>query len=72
VELAAMPETGMGYQVVSIVLEDGSRYDQAVVIEGQVTELRGSETLPFRSEQIAKVILTHEKWNFNAERRNAK
>jgi len=71
VELAAMPETGMGYQIVSILLEDGSRYDQAVVIEGQVTELRGSKTLPFTCEQIADVILTHQKWDFNAERRSA-
>lgn len=72
VKLAAMPETGMGYQVVNIVLEDGTRYVQAVVIEGQVTELRDSETIPFTSEQIADVILTHEKWDFNAERRNTK
>ncbi len=71
-KLAAMPETGMGYQVVSIVLEDGTRYVQAVIIEGQVTELRGLETIPFTSEQIADVILTHEKWDFNAERRITK
>lgn len=72
VKLAAMPETGMGYQVVSIVLEDGTRYVQAVIIEGEVTELRGLKTIPFTSEQIADVVLTHEKWDFNAERRTTK
>ena len=61
------PETGMGYQVVSVILKDGKRFDQAVVVEGRVTKIRGRKDIPFNADEIAKVILTHDKWNFNAE-----
>lgn len=67
-ELVAKPETGMGYQVVSIVLKDGRKFDQAVVIDGMITEIRGTKNIPFTEEQIAQIILTHDKWNYNAER----
>ncbi len=68
-ELVSKPETGMGYQVISVILKDGRKFDQAVVIEGQVTEVRGYDDVPFCEDQIAEIILTHEKWNFNAERK---
>jgi hypothetical protein len=67
-ELASKPETGMGYQVVSIVLRDGRRFDQVVVVEGQITEIRGRKDIPFIENQIDQVILTHDKWNFSVER----
>jgi hypothetical protein len=67
-ELASKPETGMGYQVVSVVLQDGKRFDQVVVVEGRITEIRGLRDIPFTEDQIARLILTHDKWNFNAER----
>ena len=63
-DLASKPETGMGYQVVSIILTDGRRFDQVGVVEGRITEIRGRKDIPF-TEQI---IVTHDKWNFNAER----
>ncbi len=66
-ELASKPETGMGYQVVSIVLDDGRRFDQVAVVEGQITEIRGRKDIPFSENEIAKIILTHDKWNFKAE-----
>jgi hypothetical protein len=66
-ELASKPETGMGYQVVSVILKDGKRFDQVVVVEGRVTEIRGHNDVPFTADEITQVILTHDKWNFNAE-----
>jgi hypothetical protein len=66
-ELASKSETGMGYQVVSVTLKDGKRFDQVVVVEGRVTEIRGRKDIPFTADEIAQVILTHDKWNFNAE-----
>jgi hypothetical protein len=69
-ELVDKPETGMGYQVVSIVLKDGKRYDQVVVVEGRVTQIRELGDIPFTEEQIAQIILTHDKWDFNAERQS--
>ena len=68
-ELAAKPETGIGYQVVSVVLKDGKRFDQVAVVEGRITEIRGRTDIPFGEDDIAEIILTHDKWNFNAERR---
>lgn len=68
-ELANKPETGMGYQVVTIVLKDGKKIDQVAVVEGKITEIRGREDIPFTEDQIDQIILTHDKWDFNAERR---
>lgn len=67
-ELAAKPETGMGYQVVSVVLKDGRRFNQVAVVEGRIAEIRGRKDIPFTEDQIAEIVLTHDKWNFNAER----
>jgi hypothetical protein len=66
-ELATKPETGIGYQVVSIVLKDGKKFDQVVIVEGRITRIRGLGDIPFSEEQIAQIILTHDKWDFNAE-----
>lgn len=65
-ELASQPETGMGYQVVSIILKDGARFDQAVVVDGRITQVRGHKNIPFTESQIAQIIVTHDKWNFGA------
>jgi hypothetical protein len=65
--LVAQPETGMGYQVASIILNDGSRYDQALIEAGYVTRIRGLQDIPFSEEQIADIIVTHKEWNFDAD-----
>jgi len=66
-KLASEPETGMGYQVISVILRDGRRFDQVVVVEGKITEIRGLSDIPFTENQINQIILTHDKWNFNTE-----
>ena len=66
--LASKPETGMGYQVVTVVLKDGRRFDQVAVVEGQLAEIRGRKDIPFTEHDIAEIVLTHDKWNFNTER----
>ena len=63
-ELAKMPETGMGYQIASITLKNGKKFNQAVIIEGNITQLRGCKDIPFNEDQIEKIIITHDKWNF--------
>ena len=68
VDLADRPETGMGYHIVSILLKDGRQFNQVVVVEGRITQIRGLTGIPFSEEEIADVILTHYKWDFNAER----
>ena len=63
-ELASKPETGMGYQVVSVTLKDGQEFDQVAVVEGRITEIRGRQDIPFVEDQISKIVLTHDKWDF--------
>jgi hypothetical protein len=67
-ELANKPETGMGYHVVTVIVQDGRRFDQTAVVEGKIAEIRGLDEIPFTESEIAQIILTHDKWNFNAER----
>jgi len=65
-ELVTQPETGMGYQIATVILNDGRQYRQAVILEcHMITSIRGINTVPFSSGDIAQIILTHEKWDFN-------
>ena len=57
----------MGYQVVSVVLKDGKTFDQVIIVEGRITQVRGLGDIPFTEEQIAQIILTHDKWDFNTD-----
>ena len=61
-ELVSQPETGMGYQVVKIILKDGRQFNQVAVIQSSVIgQIRGMKEIPFKGEDIDKIILTHEK-----------
>jgi len=53
-------ETGMGYQVVSIFLADGRRYDGVTVVDGMVSKVAGSTSIPFVEEDIARIVVTHD------------
>jgi hypothetical protein len=68
-QLINIPETGMGYQIVSIVLSDGTKYDQVVVDSGYITQIKGFEVIPFSEEDIQEIIVTHDKWDFGAGQR---
>jgi hypothetical protein len=63
-ELKQEKETGPGYQVVSVELRDGRRFDQVVVSEGCVIAVRGYSEVPFQCEQVNKVKVNHQRWNF--------
>ena len=57
-------ETGIGYQVVSVELEDGRSFDQVATSEGCIVEVRGYKEIPFAAEDIASVTVNHKRWNF--------
>lgn len=59
-------DTGLGYQVVSVNLKDGRRFDQVVASEGCVIEVRGYSDVPFKQEEVASVQVNHRHWNFRA------
>ena len=63
-KLIAKPETGMGYHIVSVVLKDGRRFDQAIVDSGFITRIKGMDSIPFSEADISKIIVTHASWDF--------
>ncbi|MDB5200415.1 MAG: hypothetical protein JWO92_2378 [Chitinophagaceae bacterium] len=64
-KLLVQAETGMDYQIVSIILNDGRKFDQAIISGGNITKLRSYEVIPFLESDIEDIILTHDKWNWN-------
>ena len=67
-QLVAEAETGMGYQIASIVLQDGRRFDRVVIVEGIITQIKDIEGIPFSEDQIRQIIVTHDKWDFSKGR----
>ena len=65
--LVPKPETGMGYQVITVILKDGRRFEQAIHSGGYITQVRGYDSLPFKEPEIEDIIVTHEKWDWNKE-----
>jgi hypothetical protein len=59
-------ETGIGYQVVSVELQDGRKFDQVVTSEGHIIEVRGYKEIPFSAEEVAFVSVNHKLWNFRS------
>lgn len=55
------PETGMGYVMVSAILNDGRRFDRVCVVGGVVTTVDGSQEIPFSEADIAEFIITHDR-----------
>lgn len=57
-------ETGIGYQVISVELKNGRSFDQVLASEGCIIEVRKYKEIPFGSDDIASVKVTHKRWNF--------
>ena len=60
-------ETGFGYHVVSVQLKDARIFEQVVISEGCIIELRGYKEIPFSPEDLASVSVNHKRWNFRAQ-----
>jgi len=66
--LRYQPETGMGYWVVTVRLMDGRSYERAVVVDsGHLTKIRGRTDIPFKADDIAELLVTHDKWDFGSD-----
>ena len=57
-------ETGLGYQIISVVLKDGTRFEQVVANEGCIIAVRGFAEVPFKFNEVATVEVNHRRWNF--------
>jgi hypothetical protein len=66
-KLSNLPETGMGYQIATVVLKDGREFPQTIIIGGLISQIRGLSEIPFIEEEIADFIITHDKWDWNRE-----
>lgn len=70
--LTRQGETGMGYQVVTVVLKNGQHIERVVVIQSElVSSIHGRQDgdhIPFANEDIADIIVTHDKWDFETGR----
>ena len=65
--LLSQPETGMGYQIVTIQLKNGSEYPHVVIIGGVITQIRRQKDIPFDEDSISGIIVTHDRWDFDRE-----
>lgn len=59
--LLAQPETGMGYQITTVVLRDGRRFTNVTIVGGIITEIKGQEEIPFEEGDIVDIHVTHGK-----------
>lgn len=59
--LLSQPETGMDYQIVSIYLRDGRRYDNATIVGGIIADIAGDKNIPFTEDDIQDIRVTHGK-----------
>ncbi|HET9993808.1 MAG TPA: hypothetical protein VFQ18_00255 [Candidatus Acidoferrum sp.] len=62
--LKSAAETGIGYQMVSVELKDGRCFDQVVVSECCIIQVRGYAEIPFAPHEVATVSINHKRWNF--------
>ena len=57
--LFSQPTTGMGYQIASIALNDGRRFDR-VRIEGDcITRIGDKTEIPFEEAEIERIVVNH-------------
>lgn len=61
-KLENMPETGMGYQTVEILLKDGRTFTGIIENSKFITRIKESNTIPFSKSDIKDIKLTHEKF----------
>lgn len=48
----AKGETGMGYQIVSVVLNNGQKFNQVVVVIPYIVGIRGLSKIPFEAGDV--------------------
>jgi hypothetical protein len=59
--LLSQPETGMGYQIASVFLMDGRKFDQVTIAGGHITRIGVSTCIPFEEAQIEQIVVNHGK-----------
>jgi hypothetical protein len=57
--LTSQPETGMGYQIATIVLKDGRRFAKSVIVGGCITKIADKNEIPFVESDIESIVVDH-------------
>jgi len=57
--LVSQPETGMGYQIATVLLKDGRRFERVTIAGGTITAIEGAASIPFSAGEISDIIVTH-------------
>lgn len=60
-ELLSQPETGMGYQIVSVYLRDGRSFHRVRVVQGCISRIDGGTSIPFVEADIDRIVVTHDR-----------
>ena len=58
--LTSQPETGIGYQCITVKLKNGTSWHRVVCVGGFLTSKRGWEP-PFTEEDITELVVSHDK-----------
>ena len=61
--LREQPESGMDYQILTVVLNDGRSFERVPHVAGQLdlTGIEGFWKLPFEASDIAGIVVTHDR-----------
>ncbi len=60
--LVSQPETGMGYQVVTVFTNNGDAFEKVLITNAtEIESINGNPDIPFNAFDIVRVELTHDK-----------
>jgi hypothetical protein len=61
--LAALPETGMNYQVATLTLKDGRTFERVAIVDGiiDLSKCPDFQELPFGPNDVAGIEVTHDR-----------
>jgi len=61
-ELKLKQETGMGFQICTVNLNDGRSFERVLIMDAkEIALVNGEADLPFEANQIKEIIVTHDK-----------
>jgi len=61
--LIDQPESGMTYQMLTITLKDGRRFERVPHVDGRInlSGIQGFWKVPFEGDDIAEIVVTHDR-----------
>ena len=59
--LVSQPESGMGYQIATVFLNDGRHFEKSMIVGGTIASVNGDPNVCFEDCDIEKIVVTHDK-----------